>query len=103
MILSIYLSMLLIMVILLIIGYATKQVYMTLLAYAFMFILAVVLMTPGIQYTIGKNITDSGLTMLIVDNLGYYQNTKLGLYLAFVSVGAFVVTIWQWRSLSNDE
>ena len=103
MMIDIYFLMLAIVIILLAIGYTTKQIYMLMLGYALLFLLAVSLMTVGIDFHSGINMTDVGATTVITDTYTTYTDSKIGLYLAVCSMVAFVVTVFQWRRLSGDE
>ena len=103
MIISIFVVMLLIVVLLLGVGYPTNQIYMLFLAYGLLFVLAVVLMTSGIDYATGKNITEVGATTVVTDTFSVYSDARMGLYLAVISVAAFTVTAFQWRRISNTD
>lgn len=76
---------------------------MLFLAYGLLFSLAVILMTSGIDYVSGKVMVDNGMTTVITDVLTSYSDSRMGMYLAFISVGAFAVTMFQYRRLVADE
>jgi hypothetical protein len=103
MILSIYALLLFIVAMLLVIGYTTKQIYMLFLAYAFLFVLSVTMMTTGITYSTGANISDVGSITVITNTYSVYSDARMGLYLAVISVAAFAVTMFQYRRLMGDE
>jgi hypothetical protein len=103
MIVIIFSILLFIVVFLITVGYTTKQIYMLFLAYGLLFSLAVILMTSGIDYVSGKVMVDNGMTTVITDVLTSYSDPRMGMYLAFISVGAFAVTMFQYRRLVADE
>ena len=45
--------------------------------------------------------TDVGATTVLTDTFSTYSDTKMGLYLAVISVAAFSVTAFQFRRLSE--
>lgn len=103
MIISIFAILLFIVVFLLAVGYPTKQIYMLFLAYGLLFSLAVILMTSGIDYVSGKTMVDNGFNTVVTDTFSTYSDSRMGLYLAVISVAAFAVTMFQYRRLMGDE
>jgi hypothetical protein len=98
---SIFYFLVIVAALLIIIGFWTEQPYLSMIGYTFLFIAAVTIMTSGIDFTIGHNITQNGNNTLVYNITETYQNARLGMYLAFVCVGAFIVTIWNWRSFNK--